>query len=114
MNKPLPLDVRGNLLAVGDFVCYTTNSRGSGLNFGHIDAINEKNTQRYDWEGPLDNRVRITTPWIEYKIVVAVTDVDGNPKFLEEFDRNTRTWIANGRRRKTGQLEYSASKFMKI
>lgn len=80
-----PVDVRGIPLTEGALVCYTTNSRGSGLQFGTVRKIHEKvhNVRPYDYAtgtyGP-------PTPKTSYKVSFNITDVDGNIKYQQEWD----------------------------
>lgn len=120
-----PKDARGAVLTEGAFVCYTTNSRDSGLSFGHIKKIQTKHEQvrRYDYTTKEHKMVWRT----EHKIRVNVTDAFGKPKMQTEWDPTAPNpenvdWGGNGfgdhvetdRQVVSGMIDHSEAKFLLI
>lgn len=123
MGVKTPVDVRGIPLTEGQLVCYTTNARESGLQFGTIRQIRTKHTVRqrmnYETNQPED------MDFYEHRIVFNITDVDGTPKFETRFDPDvpnpeSRRWGGNGFgeyvltdiQSKSGLVQYSSGKFL--
>jgi len=107
MSTSGPVDVRGHVMHVGDFVCYTTNAEGSSLNYGTIHKINSKQVQRYDRDR---NPYYVWT----HKIVVDKTDVFRNPRFDTDWDSVKREHVPTDRQLRSGQIDYSPHKFMLV
>jgi hypothetical protein len=112
MSKPVATDARGAVLGVGDFVCYTVNTRGSGLSFGHIFKIDEKQVTRYTYDPVTYDR----TPYqdIDFIIVVAVTDAFGNTVFETEWDSANRQHVTTTKPTKSGRIAHHKLKFLKL
>lgn len=98
-------------MAEGDFVCYTTNAEGSTLRFGTIAKINAKSITRYKHDiQNLQNRTSYQD--MAYTIVIAKTDVNRQPEFVEDYDPGTRQYITTNIQQKSGRIDYSPHKFL--
>lgn len=102
---PVPEDVRGHSIRVGQLVCYSTNDRHSGLKFGTVRDIKTKHTPRTDRDGmPCDH--------YSHTIVMDTTDVTGKPLYETEWDsilgKHTETTI----QRRSGRVQYASDKFL--
>ena len=115
-----PVDVKGVPLQEGQLVCYTTNSRGSGLQFGTVRKIYEKTETRRQY----DYRTRSYTnpvPVTSYRVSFNVTDVDGKPRMQTEYDStipNPESYNGFGKHVETdnqvvsGIIDYQSNKFL--
>lgn len=103
---PVPQDVRGHDIVVGQLVCYSTNDRHSGLKFGTVRNIKTKHTQRTDHrDGSLYDQ------W-SHTIVMDTTDVTGKPLYETEWDSILGKHEETTIQRRSGRVEHSAGKFM--
>ena len=118
-----PVDTRGNYLAVGTWVVYSTNNRDSGLQFGHVHKIKSSqgtqsvyNKNTGQWE-----RVAVTN----YKIQLLRTDAHGAPIFEQEYDeyapnpnrsdgKQFGAFVTTDKQSKSGFVEVYSGKFLAL
>lgn len=100
----VPRDVRGHDLVVGQLVCYATNDRYGGLNFGRVFKINTKHTPKTDRDTgqPYDH--------YSHTIVMEKTDVTGAPVWDWTYDNGQRVEL--DKQLRSGRVEHHEGKFM--
>lgn len=118
-----PTDAKGVHLIEGQFVCYTTNDRDSGLQFGHIKTLSIKtqSKQVYDYQSQKSEM----RDFQEVRIVVLITDAHGVPKMQTEWDSTAPNpdsvqWGGNGfgkhveidKQCVSGRIHHHADKFL--
>lgn len=121
-----PVDARDVPLNVGDFVAYATKDRDSVLQFGTIFKIKEKVDERPVYD-PDTRKYTGTEPYTTYKIQMLKTTPQGQPVFDTVWDRSAPNpenvkWGGDGfgkhvltdNQSKSGFVEYSASKFLRV
>lgn len=112
MSNPKPTDARGRDINIGDFVCYTTNTRESGLAFGFVRMIKERAgvINQYDPSSRTWNLV----PHTHFRIAVNQTDAFGNPKYVTKYDPIQRDYVKTPHEKKSGLVNHSSDKFLRL
>lgn len=98
-----PLDARGNPIRVGDFVVYTTNDRYSALNFGTVKKIVQKPDTIYG-NGNFGHH--------NFLVTLDKTHPDGKPKFVTEWDSETKEHRDTQVQAKSGHIQWTKYKFL--
>lgn len=65
MNHPPVLDMFENPISVGDFVIYSTKTRGDDINLGFVEDITFKNERR--WDGTVNQYVDRDWPTLKIR-----------------------------------------------
>lgn len=108
-DSPVPTDLRGRPLQIGDLVCYTVYSKDAGLMCGRVTKIFRSfEGVRQITTGPLINHYI-------YKVRFDMVDVHGNTLYEQEYKRDPVTQqvsVSTGAPRKSGAVEAAANKFL--
>lgn len=110
MGRPVPKDANGIQIQIGDLVCYTTNSRDSGLGFGRVATIKETPTT-------ISVINHITQQWdrvpsLSFRISVQLTDPRGNPRIAKRYDTATGRYEDYEVTSRSGQIIHAPHKFL--
>lgn len=110
MKNPVPLDAMGNQINIGDLVCYTTNARESGLNFGIVSTIKASQSSKIEWDEITQSWESV--PYMTFRIMLNITDAFGREKFHTTWEDGRK--ISTGIPKKSGQVHHSAHKFLRL